>query len=148
MSDSWMDLLVNDPVEAAGVLRDAKRIAVLGIKTGQQGAQPAYYVPEYLQNAGYEIIPVPVYYPDVTQILGQPVQRDLASIAPPPDLVVVFRRPGDIDRHVDDLVALGPAAVWFQSGIRNDGAARRLAEAGIRVVQDRCTMVEHRRLRR
>src|SRR5690606_38382580 len=108
--------------------------------------QPAYFVPRYLKEVGYEVVPVPVYYPEATEILGEPVYRNLADVPPPIDMVVVFRRSTDIPDHVDDLIAAAPKAVWFQSGIRNDAAARRLAEAGIRVVQDRCTMVDHRRV--
>jgi hypothetical protein len=119
---------------------------VLGIKTEAQAGQPAFYVPEYLQRAGYEVIPVPVYYPDATSILGQPVYRRVADIPGPVDLVVVFRRSQDVPPHLDDLLAASPKAVWMQSGIRNEDAARRLAEAGIRVVQDRCAMIDHRRL--
>jgi uncharacterized protein len=128
------------------VLTEAKTIAVLGIKTEAQAGQAAYYVPQYLQAAGYEVIPVPVYYPDVKEILGRPVYRSVAAIPGPVDLVNVFRRPGDIPPHVDDILAKQPRAVWFQLGIRNDEAAARLAEAGIRVVQDRCIMVDHRAL--
>jgi predicted CoA-binding protein len=104
-------------------------------------------VPAYLKEAGAEVIPVPVYFPDVKEILGVPVVRRLADVAPPVDIVDVFRRPPDIPQHVDDLLRLGPRAVWFQSGIRHDEAARRLAEAGVLVVQDRCLMVEWRRFR-
>jgi predicted CoA-binding protein len=114
---------------------------VLGIKTAESN-QPAYYVPLYAQNAGYEVVPVPVYYPEITEILGQPVHRTVASIAPPVDMVNVFRRPKDIPAHVDDIIAAAPASVWFQLGIRNDQAAERLARAGIDVVQDRCLLVE------
>ena len=144
---TWKDNLLVSGDRVASVLRDAKRVAVLGIKTEAQGGQPAYYVPEYLQRAGYDIVPVPVYYPDVTEILGQPVYRKVAEIPDPVDLVVVFRRSADVPAHVDDLIAAKPGAVWMQSGIRNEEAAQRLAEAGIQVVQDRCTMVEHRRVR-
>jgi predicted CoA-binding protein len=88
---------------------------------------------------------VPVYYPDVTAILGQPVYRRVADVPGPIDLVDVFRRSGDIPPHLDDLLAAKPKAVWFQLGIRNDEVAEALARAGIRVVQDRCLMVDHRR---
>jgi len=132
---------------ALEILRRSRRIAVIGIKTATQSYQPAYFVPEYLQRAGYEIIPVPVYYPQVAEILGQPVARTVAAISPAVDLVVVFRRPQDIPQHVDDLLAARPSAVWFQSGIRNEEAATRLSDAGIEVIQDRCTMVDHQRLR-
>ena len=121
-----------------------RRIAVLGIKTEQQSSQPAFYVPQYLQRAGFDVIPVPVYYPDATEILGKPVYRRLADIPGAVDLVNVFRRPQDIEAHLDDMLAAKPAAVWFQSGIRHEAVAETLARAGIKVVQDRCLMVEHR----
>jgi uncharacterized protein len=123
----------------------ARRVAVLGIKTEQQRSAAAYYVPAYMQRAGYDVIPIPVYYPDVTEILGERVYRRLVDVPGDVDLVVVFRRSRDIPQHLDDLLAKKPAAVWFQLGIRNDDVATRLAEAGIDVVQDRCAMVDHRR---
>ena len=123
-----------------------RRIAVLGIKTEQQSSQPAFYVPQYLDRAGFDVIPVPVYYPDVTEILGKPVYRRLADIPGTLDLVNVFRRPQDVEAHLDDMLAAKPAAVWFQSGIRHEAVAETLARAGIKVVQDRCLMVEHRSL--
>lgn len=128
------------------VLRETRSIAVLGIKPESRSGQPAFYVPQYMQSAGYEIIPVPVYYPQVEEILGVPVYRSVSAIGSPVDMVNVFRRPHDIPPHVDDIIAAKPKSVWFQLGIRNDDAARRLAETGIRVVQNRCLMVEHRRL--
>jgi uncharacterized protein len=142
---SWEQNLVEDEAGVERVVKSARRVAVLGIKTEQQQGQPAFYVPQYLENAGVDVVPVPVYYPDVTHILGKPVFRRLVDIPGELDLVDVFRRPQDIDQHVDDILAKKPKAVWFQSGIRNDAAARRLAEAGIKVVQDRCLMVDHRR---
>ncbi len=126
------------------VLRAARRVAVIGIKPEERATAPAYYVPRYLQDAGYEVIPVPVYYPEVTTILGQQVYRSLAEIPGDVDLVVVFRRSDDVAKHVDEILAKRPAAVWLQLGIRNDEAAARWAAAGIKVVQDRCSMVEHR----
>jgi uncharacterized protein len=129
------------------ILTQTRTIAVLGIKMQAQADQPAYYVPRYLQSAGYEVIPVPVYYPDATEILGRKVYRKLADIPGTVDLVNVFRRPHDVPPHVDDILAKQPRAVWLQLGIRNDAAALRLAEAGIQVVQDRCIMVDHRALR-
>src|SRR5690606_18631129 len=91
-----------------------------------------------------EIVPVPVYYPDCREILGKPVCRKLTE-AGPVDMIVVFRKPADIPQHVDDMIAARPKYVWFQLGIRNEEAARRLAEAGIAVIQDKCTLVEHQR---
>lgn len=137
----WREHLIADDAGIDRVLRETHRIAVLGIKTADSG-QPAYYVPEYAQHAGYAIVPVPVYYPEVTEILGQPVYRQVAAIPGEIDMVNVFRRPRDIPAHLDDIIAKHPKAVWFQLGIRNDEAAERLARAGIDVVQDRCLMVE------
>jgi predicted CoA-binding protein len=145
MTESWQENLVTTGEGIRQIWRDVKRIAVLGIKTEAQAGQPAFYVPEYLQRAGYEVIPVPVYFPDATRILGQHVYRKVADVPGGVDMVNVFRRGQDVPPHVDDILAAKPKVVWMQSGIRNDDAARRLAEAGIRVVQDRCAMVEHRR---
>jgi uncharacterized protein len=136
MSD-WRDNLITSADGLARVVRENKRIAVLGIKTEAQADQAAYYVPKYMQTAGYEVIPVPVYYPDATEILGRKVYRKLVDIPGPVDLVNVFRRPNDVPPHVDDILAKRPRAVYMQLGIRNDEAALRLAEAGILVVQDR-----------
>jgi hypothetical protein len=124
------------------LLRQSKRIAVLGIKPESRSDQPAHFVPAYTKEAGFEVIPVPVYYPDVTEILGEPVYRRLVDVPGDVDIVNVFRRPEHIPPHVDDIIAKRPRAVWFQLGIRNDEAAERLAKAGIDVVQDRCLKVE------
>jgi uncharacterized protein len=138
--------LVESDREIREVIRETKTIAVLGIKPEKKAGQPAFFVAQYMKSAGYDIIPVPVYYPDVSEILGVAVYRTLSSIGRPIDMVNVFRRSHDIPPHIDDIIAAKPKSVWFQLGIRNDQAARRLAEAGIKVVQDRCLMIEHRRL--
>ncbi len=143
----WRDNLVTSPDGIAELIRGTRRIAVLGMKTEAQAGQPAFYVPESLHNAGLDIVPVPVYYPDVTEILGKKVYRRVADVPGEIDMVNVFRRSQDVPPHLDDILAAKPKAVWMQSGIRNEAAAQRLAEAGIRVVQDRCLMVEHRRFR-
>jgi len=136
MSD-WRDNLVESDAELAAILADTKRIAVLGIKTEAQRGQPAFYVPEYMAKAGYEIVPVPVYYPDAVEILGEPVYRALAEIPEPVDMVNVFRRPHDIPPHLPDILASKPRVVWMQLGISHDAVAEALARAGIKVVQDR-----------
>ncbi len=128
------------------LLAGVRRIAVLGIKTEAASSQPAYYVPDYLQQAGFELLPVPVYYPEATRILGQAVFRRVQDVPGPIDLVCVFRRPQDLAGHLEDLLAAAPQAVWLQSGIRSEPFAAALRNAGIAVVQDRCLMVEHRRL--
>jgi uncharacterized protein len=134
---TWEDNLVDDPAEIRELILKAKRVAVLGIKTEQQASQPAYYVAGYLDEAGFDVIPVPVYYPGVKEILGKPVYRRLIDIPGEIDLVDVFRRSPDIVGHVEDMLRKRPKAVWFQSGIRNEAAAEALARAGIKVVQDR-----------
>lgn len=142
---AWRANLVQDEDGVARVLRRARRIAVLGIKTEESG-QPAYYVPEAAQRAGFEIVPVPVYYPNVTEILGERVYRKLADVPGEIDIVDVFRRPQDIPQHVEDILAKKPKVVWFQLGIRHDAVAETLARAGIEVIQDRCLMVDLRLL--
>ncbi len=143
----WQANLIDDAEGIRQLLGQVRRIAVLGIKTEKQSFQPAFYVPQYMASAGFEIIPVPVYFPEATEILGQKVYRKLADVPGEIDLVNVFRRSEDIPPHLDDILAKKPTAVWFQSGIRHDEVAAKLAQAGIKVVQDRCLMVEHRMLR-
>lgn len=144
----WQKNLLENSAQIRDLLASTKTIAVLGIKTEAQGNQPAFYVPRYLATAGFEVIPVPVYYPQVTEILGQTVYRKLIDVPVDVDLVNVFRRSEDVPAHVDDILAKKPKAVWMQSGISNRAVAEQLAKAGIKVVQDRCLMVEHRYLGR
>jgi predicted CoA-binding protein len=133
-----------DNQDIGAILARTRRVAVLGIKTEAQRGQPAFDVAAYLDRVGFEVVPVPVYYPDVTTILGKPVYRRLVDIPGEIDMVDVFRRPADIEQHVDDILAKHPRVVWLQLGIRNDAVAARLEAAGIDVVQDRCLLVEHR----
>jgi predicted CoA-binding protein len=144
----WQENLIDSSAEIRELVLGSRRIAVLGIKTEGQADQAAFYVPKYLNDAGLEVIPVPVYYPEVSEILGKKVYRRLLDVPGEVDLVDVFRRSQDINGHIADIVAKKPKAVWFQSGIRNDRAAEALAKAAIKVVQDRCLMVEHRAARR
>lgn len=134
---SWQENLIDDTEQIGAVIRATERIAVLGIKTEAQADQPSVYVPMYLQKAGFEIVPVPVYYPDATIILGEKVYRRLVEIPGEIDMVDVFRRSHDVSGHIEDIVAKKPHSVWLQSGIRNDAAAEIFAKAGIKVVQDR-----------
>ena len=137
-ADDWRRHLLETPEEITALLDRVHTIAVLGIKTGDDPKQPAFAVPQHAQLAGYRIIPVPIYFPDVTTILGETVFRTISAIPGVVDLVDVFRKPSDIPAHIDDIIAKHPSAVWFQLGIRNDAAAERLARAGIDVVQDKC----------
>jgi len=139
-------LILTSDNDIRTLLEETRRIAILGIKPESRAAQPAFYVSKYVQDSGYEIVPVPVYYPDVTEILGKHVFRDLRLIPGDLDMVVVFRRPQDIGRHVDEIIEKSPRSVWFQLGITNDPAAEAFARAGIKVVQNLCIMVEHRAL--
>src|SRR6476620_801677 len=134
---SWQDNLIENTADISALIRATKRIAVLGIKTDAQADQPSVYVPAYLKNAGFEIVPVPVYYPDVSVMLGEKVYRKLTEIPGEIDMVDVFRRSPDITGHIDDVLAKQPKSIWFQSGIRNNAAAEIFAKAGIKVVQDR-----------
>jgi predicted CoA-binding protein len=137
----WRSNLLESDDAISALLDRTRTVAVLGIKTADSGA-PAYFAPEYAQRAGLTIYPVPVYYPDVTEILGERVYRQVREIDDRVDLVNVFRRPKDLPAHLDDLLAARPRAVWFQTGIRNDEVAEELAQSGIEVVQDRCLMIE------
>ena len=145
---TWQENIITRADQIRDLLAATTTIAVLGIKTEAQASQPAFYVPKYLESAGFQIIPVPVYYPQVTHILGQTVYRKLIDIPGDVDLVNVFRRSQDVGAHLEDILAKKPKAVWLQSGIRDDSVAEALAKAGIKVVQDRCLMVDHRYLGR
>jgi hypothetical protein len=142
----WRSLLIEDEAQVHQLLRDAHRIAVLGIRPESHAHKPAHAVPKYLQAHGYEVLPVPTHAGGEGSILGQPAYRSVAEVPGEVDIVDVFRKPEDIDAHVDDLITKRPKVVWFQLGIRNDAAAERLAQAGIRVVQDRCIKLEHMKL--
>ena len=142
----WRTHLIETTDEMRALLRRSHRIAVLGIKPESRADQPAHFVPVYTREAGFEVIPVPVYYPEVTEILGTPVYRRLVDVPGEIDIVNVFRRPEHVPPHVHDIIAKRPKAVWMQLGIRNDDAAERLARAGIDVVQDRCLKVELMRM--
>ncbi len=144
MSD-WRKLIVSDDAALGRILKSARTIAVLGAKA--QANQPAYYVPAYLAARGYRILPV---NPTLTgrSLFGVAVGATLADLGEPVDVIEVFRRPEFLPGHAREVLALPwrPQVVWFQLGIRHDGAAAMLARAGIQVVQDRCMMPEHRRL--
>ena len=144
MSD-WKTLLVSDDTGLERILTTARTVAVLGAKAGVD--QPAFYVPAYLAVRGYRILPV---NPTLAgrSLFGRSVAATLADLGEPVDVIDVFRRPEFLPGHAREILSLSsrPAVVWFQLGIRHDGAAEMLARAGILVVQDRCMMPEHRRL--
>ena len=142
---SWQTNLVRDDAGLTAILRDTKTIAVLGAKADP--GEPAYYVPAYLAARGYRILPVNPGFAG-RELHGARVVGTLADLDETPDLVDVFRRPEYLLDHAREILALSPrpSTVWFQLGIANDDAAERLARAGIRVVQNRCMMPDHRRL--
>jgi predicted CoA-binding protein len=132
------------PELARTIFRQARTIAVLGMKGPAGDAPaPAWHVPAYLRDQGYRVIPV---NPRLAAEGVPGAVATLRDVREPVDVVEVFRRPEAIDAHVDEIVALRPKFVWFQLGIRNDRAARRLEDAGIRVIQDRCMYRDHRAL--
>ena len=143
--EPWRKHLVDDDEGLRQILRAGRTIAVLGAK--QQPSEPAYYVPAYLAGRGYRVLPVnPTLAGEA--VLGTRIVGTLADLDTPADVIDVFRRPEFLPGHAREILALPwrPQAVWFQLGIRNDAAAEMLARAGIRVVQNRCMMPEHRRL--
>lgn len=125
------------------LLSEIRTIAVLGIKEGPR--EDAWRVPAYLQEQGYRILPV---NPKLEQVLGERCVPRLADLRETPDLVDVFRAAAHLPAHVDEILALPrpPRAVWLQLGIRDPASTARLEAAGVDVVEDRCLMVEHRRL--
>jgi predicted CoA-binding protein len=141
----WRENLIQGTEGLRRLLAETRRVAVLGMRPETHSSRPAFYVPHYLHSAGLQVVPVPIHHPEAETILGQKVYFKLADVPGEIDMVNVFRRAEDIDAHLEDILAAKPKAVWFQSGIRNDRAAERLARAGIKVVQDRCLMVDHRR---
>lgn len=125
------------------ILSRARVIAVLGAHF--EPSRPAFYVPDYLASRGYRILPVnPALVGRV--LWGVPTVAHLTDLTEPVDLVDVFRRSDSLPGHLDEFLALRPPprTVWFQSGVRHDAVAARLEAAGIAVVQDRCTLAEHR----
>lgn len=121
------------------ILENTRTIAVVGFSAKQSRA--SHYVPAYLQDHGYRIIPV---NPSLQEGLGEPAYPDLKSIPQPVDLVLLFRRSEDIPPLVDQAIEIGAKAVWMQQGIANPAAAQAAQQAGLDVVMDACMMVEHR----
>ncbi len=125
------------------LLQASRTIAVVGMKDDE--SEDAYRVPLYMQRHGHRILPV---NPKLGRVLGERAAGSLGEIDVPVDLVNLFRAPDHIPAHVDEILAMQPRprAVWMQLGIVHGASAARLRAEGIQVVQDRCIMVEHRRL--
>jgi uncharacterized protein len=135
---------VSDDARIRTILSTSPTVAVLGIRDDPSAA--GFYVAEYLHDAGYRVLGV---NPSLAgkEMFGEIVRPSLVDITEPIDLIDVFRRAELIPMHTGELIAAKPKVVWFQLGIRNDEVARQLEAAGIEVVQDRCTLSDHRRLK-
>ncbi len=123
------------------MLRHAKTIAVVGLSSKR--LRPSHGVAAYLQQQGYRIIPV---NPMESEVLGEKAYPSLSAIPDKVDLVDVFRRPDGVPEVVDEAIALGIPYLWLQEDVVHEEAAARARAAGIKVVMDRCILVEHRRL--
>ena len=140
--------LIDREEDLARIVRDARTVAVVGMKDGTDPEAPAFAIPKALKARGLRVIPV---NPMIQASLGLTAYPDLAAVPESFDIVDVFRRSEKVAELVDEILALPPPrrprVVWLQSGIRNDVAAAKLAEAGIQVVQDRCLKVYSERYR-
>ena len=125
----------------AEILRSARTIAVVGLSSKRY--RPSYGVAEYMQRAGYRIIPV---NPEETEILGEKCYPDLDSVPEAIDIVDIFRRSEFVPEIVEAAVRKGAKAIWMQEDVIHEAAARRAEEAGLDVVMDRCILKDHRKL--
>ena len=125
----------------ADILRRYKRIAVVGLTNDPTRAD--HSVSEYMQRAGYEIIPIA---PGEDEVLGVKAYADLASVPEPVEIVDIFKRSEEVAPFVDEAIAIGAKVVWMQLGIVNEEAAAKARAAGLEVVMDRCVRTEHRRM--
>lgn len=124
------------------ILDNAHTIAVVGLSSRKERA--GYYVPAYLQQHGYRIIPVNPY---LDEALGERAFPDLPAVPEPVDLVLIFQRSESVPPFVEQAIQIGAKAIWMQLGIRNEQAAVAARAAGLEVVQDACMLVEHRKRR-
>ena len=123
------------------LLQQARTIAVVGISAKPD--RPSHEVAHYLQRAGYTIVPV---NPAYGEVLGQKCYPSLHEVPGKIDIVDVFRKPAEVMAVVDEAIAVGAGSVWLQLGVIAPAAADKAAAAGLKVVSDRCTKIEHRRL--
>lgn len=121
------------------IMKEIETIAVVGLSSRKTRA--GYYVPAYLQQNGYRIIPV---NPNLTEALGERAYARLSDVPEPVDLVLIFQRSENVPPFVDEAIQIGAKAVWMQLGIAHPEAAAKAQAAGLDVVQNACLMVEHR----
>jgi predicted CoA-binding protein len=138
--------VLDTDAELARVVREARVVAVVGMKDETRSWEPAYAIPRMMVDRGIEVIPV---NPTIAQSMGRRAYARLADVPDAYDLIDLFRRPDRIPALADEILALPrlPEVVWLQTGIRHDAAARRLSDAGIKVVQDACLGVIVARVR-
>jgi len=129
---------LTDPISK--LLRESKTIAVVGLSSRRQ--RPSYGVAEYLQRAGYRVLPV---NPNETEVLGEKAFARLEDIAAPVDIVDIFRRPEFVPGVVESAIAIGAKCVWMQEGVIPAEAAERARKAGLVAVMDLCILKEHAR---
>lgn len=135
--------MIEDDDGLRRLLEETRTIAVVGMSANPD--RPSHEVAQYLLAAGYTVVPV---NPAYDEILGEKCYPSLREVPLPVDLVDVFRNPEDVAPIVEDAIAVGAKALWLQLGVIAPAAAARAEEAGMRVVMDHCTKIEHRRLRR
>lgn len=123
------------------ILIDSRTIATVGFSNNPK--KPGYYVPQYMMDKGYRVIPV---NPSIQEILGQKAYPDLLSIPEPVDMVQIFRAPSEVPAVVEQAIQIGAKVIWMQIGAVNPEAGQRASDAGLAVVMDRCLMIEHKRL--
>jgi len=128
---SWEENLVEDPHDIADILRNARVVAVLGMEREQNSDRPAYTVPKFLGQRGYEIVPLSVKYPEVTEVDGLGAYHSLAEVPQPVDIVDVFRLPRDIPKHLDDILVKKPTAVCDVAAERLPGRGSRSCRIGV-----------------
>jgi predicted CoA-binding protein len=131
--------MINENI--AQILENFRRIAVVGISNKPE--RPGYRIPLFMQEQGYKIIPV---NPGLDEVLGEKCYPSLLEIPGEIEIVDIFRRPEYVDQIVDEAIKKGAKVIWMQSGIVNEGAAKKAIEAGIQVVMDRCIKTEYNRL--
>ncbi len=141
MKDEKTNVSARSDAELQQIFQATRVIAVVGLS--DDPARASYGVAQYLQQQGYQIVPI---NPKVDEILGEKSYPDLLSVPFDVDMVDIFRRSESVGPHVDEAIEKGAHTIWMQLGIRNDEAAQKADAAGLSVVMDRCAKVEHRRL--
>jgi uncharacterized protein len=132
---------VPEQADINALLRSSRVIAVVGLSGNRR--RPSYGVSEYMQRAGYRIVPV---NPNERNVLGQAAYPDLEAVPEKIDIVNIFRRSEFVAPIVDAAIRVGARAVWMQEGVVHEDAAAKARAAGLAVIMDRCILKEHRRL--